>query len=141
MLTVYVYDANKLEDAIHLCDTASPYGLTAAVFAQDRKAIQHLTHAFRYEEEGRRKWREREILGKIGGKRMRRKLEMQRYCKSERVCHLLVCLLISILLLYVCVDDRHLAGNFYINDKSTGAVVGQQPYGGARLVCCPVCAR
>jgi 1-pyrroline-5-carboxylate dehydrogenase len=27
---------------------------------------------------------------------------------------------------------RHAAGNFYINDKSTGAVVGQQPFGGAR---------
>ncbi|GJN88011.1 hypothetical protein Rhopal_000966-T1 [Rhodotorula paludigena] len=27
---------------------------------------------------------------------------------------------------------RHSAGNFYINDKSTGAVVGQQPFGGAR---------
>jgi len=25
------------------------------------------------------------------------------------------------------------AGNFYINDKSTGAVVGQQPFGGSRL--------
>jgi 1-pyrroline-5-carboxylate dehydrogenase len=25
------------------------------------------------------------------------------------------------------------AGNFYINDKPTGAVVGQQPFGGARL--------
>ncbi|MGY8911442.1 MAG: aldehyde dehydrogenase family protein, partial [Flavobacteriales bacterium] len=24
------------------------------------------------------------------------------------------------------------AGNFYINDKPTGAVVGQQPFGGAR---------
>ena len=24
------------------------------------------------------------------------------------------------------------AGNFYINDKSTGSVVGQQPFGGAR---------
>jgi 1-pyrroline-5-carboxylate dehydrogenase len=24
-------------------------------------------------------------------------------------------------------------GNFYINDKSTGAVVGQQPFGGGRL--------
>ncbi|EPY28301.1 delta-1-pyrroline-5-carboxylate dehydrogenase [Strigomonas culicis] len=32
--------------------------------------------------------------------------------------------------------DRHLryaAGNFYINDKCTGAVVGQQPFGGGRL--------
>jgi 1-pyrroline-5-carboxylate dehydrogenase len=27
---------------------------------------------------------------------------------------------------------RHVAGNFYINDKPTGAVVGQQPFGGAR---------
>lgn len=25
------------------------------------------------------------------------------------------------------------AGNFYINDKCTGAVVGQQPFGGSRL--------
>jgi 1-pyrroline-5-carboxylate dehydrogenase len=28
---------------------------------------------------------------------------------------------------------RHSSGNFYINDKSTGAVVGQQAFGGARL--------
>ena len=27
---------------------------------------------------------------------------------------------------------RQAAGNFYINDKCTGAVVGQQPFGGAR---------
>jgi len=27
---------------------------------------------------------------------------------------------------------RQCAGNFYINDKPTGAVVGQQPFGGAR---------
>ena len=27
---------------------------------------------------------------------------------------------------------RFAAGNFYINDKPTGAVVGQQPFGGAR---------
>jgi len=27
---------------------------------------------------------------------------------------------------------RHAAGNFYINDKPTGAVVGQQPFGGTR---------
>ena len=26
----------------------------------------------------------------------------------------------------------HAAGNFYINDKPTGAVVGQQPFGGSR---------
>lgn len=27
---------------------------------------------------------------------------------------------------------RNASGNFYINDKPTGAVVGQQPFGGAR---------
>ncbi|EFC45919.1 predicted protein [Naegleria gruberi] len=32
-----------------------------------------------------------------------------------------------------CVERlRHSAGNFYINDKSTGAIVGQQPFGGSR---------
>ncbi|KAL1488283.1 hypothetical protein ABEB36_015234 [Hypothenemus hampei] len=30
-------------------------------------------------------------------------------------------------------DLKMTAGNFYINDKSTGSVVGQQPFGGARL--------
>ena len=29
--------------------------------------------------------------------------------------------------------SRHACGNFYINDKSTGSIVGQQPFGGARL--------
>jgi 1-pyrroline-5-carboxylate dehydrogenase len=28
---------------------------------------------------------------------------------------------------------REAAGNFYVNDKPTGAVVGQQPFGGGRL--------
>lgn len=32
----------------------------------------------------------------------------------------------------VCYALRNAAGNFYINDKCTGAVVGQQPFGGAR---------
>jgi 1-pyrroline-5-carboxylate dehydrogenase len=31
-----------------------------------------------------------------------------------------------------CATLRYAAGNFYINDKPTGAVVGQQPFGGAR---------
>ena len=31
-----------------------------------------------------------------------------------------------------CGRLRDAAGNFYINDKPTGAVVGQQPFGGAR---------
>ncbi len=33
---------------------------------------------------------------------------------------------------YVSKKLRNAAGNFYINDKPTGAVVGQQPFGGAR---------
>ncbi|KAL8601877.1 hypothetical protein ACOMHN_020612 [Nucella lapillus] len=33
----------------------------------------------------------------------------------------------------LCETFRDAAGNFYINDKSTGSVVGQQPFGGARL--------
>lgn len=33
---------------------------------------------------------------------------------------------------YASAKLRNSAGNFYINDKSTGAVVGQQPFGGAR---------
>ena len=34
--------------------------------------------------------------------------------------------------LYAIDKLRHAAGNFYINDKPTGAVVGQQPFGGSR---------
>lgn len=30
-------------------------------------------------------------------------------------------------------DFKMAAGNFYINDKSTGSVVGQQPFGGGRM--------
>ena len=32
----------------------------------------------------------------------------------------------------MCRRLRNAAGNFYINDKPTGAVVGQQPFGGSR---------
>uniref|UniRef100_A0A8D8QL92 Multifunctional fusion protein n=1 Tax=Cacopsylla melanoneura TaxID=428564 RepID=A0A8D8QL92_9HEMI len=33
-----------------------------------------------------------------------------------------------------CLDDlKYAAGNYYINDKSTGSVVGQQPFGGGRM--------
>jgi len=30
-------------------------------------------------------------------------------------------------------EFRYTAGNFYVNDKSTGSVVGQQPFGGGRM--------
>jgi 1-pyrroline-5-carboxylate dehydrogenase len=73
VLTIYVYDDAQLDEALTLCDTATPYALTGAVFARDRSAIVA----------------------------MMRRL-------------------------------RHAAGNFYINDKPTGAVVGQQPFGGGR---------
>ncbi len=73
VMTMYVYDDNKLDETLTLCDETSPYALTGAIFAQDRKAIVMM---------------------------------------SNRL--------------------RNAAGNFYINDKPTGAVVGQQPFGGGR---------
>lgn len=73
ILTVYVYDDAKLDETLKLCDEATPYALTGAVFAQDRQAVNMITNRL-----------------------------------------------------------RGAAGNFYINDKPTGAVVGQQPFGGSR---------
>ena len=73
VITIYVYDDDKLDETLRLCDTTSAYALTGAIFAQDRAAIVHMEHAL-----------------------------------------------------------NNSAGNFYINDKPTGAVVGQQPFGGAR---------
>jgi 1-pyrroline-5-carboxylate dehydrogenase len=73
VLTVYVYPDAQLDKALEICDTGSPYALTGAVFARDRRAIVHM---------------------------------------ADRL--------------------RHAAGNFYINDKPTGAVVNQQPFGGSR---------
>jgi 1-pyrroline-5-carboxylate dehydrogenase len=73
VVTAYVYDDAKWSETLNVVDTTSPYALTGAVFAQDRRAIVEATSAL-----------------------------------------------------------RHAAGNFYVNDKPTGAVVGQQPFGGAR---------
>jgi len=73
VLTVYVYDDERFEETLHLCDETSPYGLTGAIFSQDRAAA----------------------------------------ALAERIL-------------------VNAAGNFYINDKPTGAVVGQQPFGGSR---------
>ena len=73
VVTAYVYDDDKWSETLEVVDATSPYALTGAVFAQDRRAIVEATAALRYA-----------------------------------------------------------AGNFYINDKPTGAVVGQQPFGGAR---------
>jgi 1-pyrroline-5-carboxylate dehydrogenase len=73
VVTAFVYPRKSWRDVLELADKGSPYGLTGAVFARDRRAIEEADEALRYA-----------------------------------------------------------AGNFYVNDKPTGAVVGQQPFGGAR---------
>ena len=76
ILTIYVYDDTAPDAFEKICktvDTTADYGLTGAVFAQDRAAVRYAEEAL-----------------------------------------------------------RNSAGNFYINCKCTGAVVGQQPFGGAR---------
>ena len=39
VLSVYVYDDNKVEETLEICNTTSPYALTGAIFAQDRYVI------------------------------------------------------------------------------------------------------
>ena len=73
IVTTYVYPENEWEQTLELVDETAPYGLTGAIFSQDRAAIDEAEEALRYA-----------------------------------------------------------AGNLYVNDKPTGAVVGQQPFGGAR---------
>ena len=73
VLTIYVYEDSKFDETLDLIDNTSPYALTGAIFAKDRKVISDASYKL-----------------------------------------------------------RNAAGNFYINDKPTGAVVGQQPFGGAR---------
>jgi 1-pyrroline-5-carboxylate dehydrogenase len=73
VLTAYVYPDGQWEETLDIIDKTSPYALTGAVFARDRKAVREAASGL-----------------------------------------------------------RHAAGNFYVNDKPTGAVVGQQPFGGAR---------
>lgn len=73
VITIYVYEDDKYEETLRLCDETSPYALTGAIFANDRKALRQGADILKYA-----------------------------------------------------------AGNIYYNDKPTGAVVGQQPFGGAR---------
>jgi 1-pyrroline-5-carboxylate dehydrogenase len=73
VVTVHVYDDARWDETLRIVDTTSPYALTGAVFATDRRAVREAMMAL-----------------------------------------------------------RNAAGNFYVNDKPTGAVVGQQPFGGAR---------
>jgi 1-pyrroline-5-carboxylate dehydrogenase len=73
LLAVHVYDDGDFDEVLGHVDRGAPYGLTGAVIARDRAAIDHATEALRFA-----------------------------------------------------------AGNFYVNDKPTGAIVNQQPFGGAR---------
>jgi 1-pyrroline-5-carboxylate dehydrogenase len=73
VVTAFVYDDARWDDVLDLVDGTSPYALTGALFASDRRVIAHASQKLRFA-----------------------------------------------------------AGNFYLNDKPTGAVVGQQPFGGGR---------
>jgi 1-pyrroline-5-carboxylate dehydrogenase len=73
VVTAYVYPEGKWEDTLELIDRTAPYGLTGAIFADDRQAVVEAEDKLRYA-----------------------------------------------------------AGNLYVNDKPTGAVVAQQPFGGSR---------
>jgi 1-pyrroline-5-carboxylate dehydrogenase len=73
ILGIYVFDDADFETTLDEVDRAAPYGLTGAIFAEDRTALD------------------------LANRRL-----------------------------------RYAAGNFYLNDKPTGAVVGQQPFGGSR---------
>ncbi len=73
VLTLYIYEDDKLNETLDILDKTSMYALTGAIFCQDRFETERLV----------------------------------KYLENA-------------------------AGNFYINDKPTGAVVGQQPFGGSR---------
>lgn len=73
VITIYIYDDDKFEETLKMCDELSPYALTGAIFGKQRNVLAMMEKAL-----------------------------------------------------------RNVAGNFYINDKPTGAVVGQQPFGGGR---------
>jgi 1-pyrroline-5-carboxylate dehydrogenase len=73
VVTTFVYPEAKYGETLELVDKGAPYGLTGAVFAREREALELAEEKLEYA-----------------------------------------------------------AGNFYVNDKPTGAVVGQQPFGGSR---------
>ena len=73
IMTAFVYPDDRWDELLRQVDRQSPYALTGAVFANDRRAVVEAAAAL-----------------------------------------------------------RHTAGNFYVNDKPTGSVVGLQPFGGSR---------
>jgi len=48
VLTVYAYPDDEYEETLELCDEASTYALTGAVFARDRTAIDTAKHKLKY---------------------------------------------------------------------------------------------
>jgi 1-pyrroline-5-carboxylate dehydrogenase len=47
VLTIYVYDDEKIEETLALCDETSPYALTGAIFSQDRYALNYMAKRLR----------------------------------------------------------------------------------------------
>lgn len=50
VLSVCVYRDHEYAERLRLCDTATPYGLTGAIFARDRAAIAQAESTLRYKE-------------------------------------------------------------------------------------------
>ncbi len=48
IVSVYVYEDDQLDETLRICDTASPYALTGAIFAQDRQVIVKMENALRH---------------------------------------------------------------------------------------------
>lgn len=48
VITIFVYDDDKYEETLELCDRTSPYGLTGSIFARDRYAIDTAFNKLRY---------------------------------------------------------------------------------------------
>ncbi len=47
VMTIYVYDDNKFDEALELCDTTSPYALTGCIWSQDRAALVKMSDRLR----------------------------------------------------------------------------------------------
>ena len=48
VVTVWVYENESVDEAVGLCESSTPYGLTGAVFARDRRAIAQITSRLRF---------------------------------------------------------------------------------------------
>src|SRR5262249_19742104 len=48
ILGVYVFDDARFEETVAQAESASPYGLTGSIFANDRRVVEWTSHAMRY---------------------------------------------------------------------------------------------